>query len=282
MTLKHAYLIMAHNEFDVLKKLISTLDSSNNDIFIHFDKRVKRIPELSCNNSRLAILDNRVKSIWGDVSLADVELRLLARATREGHYDYYHIISGTHFPIKSLENIDAYYAANAGKSIMMPMETSREEIEMKIGKRHFFILHLVDKRRWLKKIYHFLWLASLRLQKGRVRDTSFVTGKASQWCSITDDAARALVDNTAKILNLYKRSFCCDEIFMRSFLEKNGFPIEFNNNLTFIDFVNTAPRNLTIDDFETLKNSTALFARKMTGAHIEIVDALTNYIRNNE
>lgn len=30
---KHAYLIMAHNEFEVLKKLIIILDDKRNDIY---------------------------------------------------------------------------------------------------------------------------------------------------------------------------------------------------------------------------------------------------------
>ena len=37
--MKHAYLILAHNEFEVLRKLISALDDPRNDIFIHFDEK---------------------------------------------------------------------------------------------------------------------------------------------------------------------------------------------------------------------------------------------------
>ena len=38
---KHAYLIMAHNNFYVLNKLILLLDDERNDIYIHIDKKVK-------------------------------------------------------------------------------------------------------------------------------------------------------------------------------------------------------------------------------------------------
>ena len=38
---KHAYLIMAHNEFHILEKLILLLDDSRNDIYIHIDSKVK-------------------------------------------------------------------------------------------------------------------------------------------------------------------------------------------------------------------------------------------------
>ena len=37
--MKHAYLILAHNNFNQLKKLINLLDDIDNDIFIHIDEK---------------------------------------------------------------------------------------------------------------------------------------------------------------------------------------------------------------------------------------------------
>ena len=38
---KHAYLIIAHNNFYILKKLIALIDDERNDIYIHIDKKTK-------------------------------------------------------------------------------------------------------------------------------------------------------------------------------------------------------------------------------------------------
>ena len=38
---KHAYLIIAHTNFDQLQKLVKMLDNDKNDIFIHVDKKAK-------------------------------------------------------------------------------------------------------------------------------------------------------------------------------------------------------------------------------------------------
>lgn len=278
--MRHAYLILAHNEFEVLNLLIQSLDSASNDIYIHIDRRVKVLPQIKTKESKVHFIDARVKSFWGDVSLAEAELNMLAAATENGQYDYYHIISGTHFPLKKLSDIDAYYADKQGNNIMMPMDTCRAEIEMKMGKTHLFIHHLVDKKKWLRKIYHFCWLCVLHLQKKKVKDVSFVTGKASQWCSLTDEAAKAMVSSRELILKNYHRSFCCDEFFVRSFLELNKFPIAFDNNLCYIDFVNTAPRNLTEEDFPMLINGPYLFARKMSSSHMGLAKSLYEYIKN--
>jgi len=37
---KHAYLIIAYHQWDLLKVLIRMLDDERNDIFIHIDKKI--------------------------------------------------------------------------------------------------------------------------------------------------------------------------------------------------------------------------------------------------
>ena len=39
LELKHAYLIMAHNEWEMLRALLEALDDSRNDIYLHIDKK---------------------------------------------------------------------------------------------------------------------------------------------------------------------------------------------------------------------------------------------------
>ena len=43
---RHAYLIMAHNEWELLNTLLSLIDDPRNDIFLHIDKKVKTMPVL--------------------------------------------------------------------------------------------------------------------------------------------------------------------------------------------------------------------------------------------
>ena len=38
---KHAYLIVAHNNFYILEKLIRLIDDTRNDIYLHIDKKTK-------------------------------------------------------------------------------------------------------------------------------------------------------------------------------------------------------------------------------------------------
>ena len=71
MTGKHAYLIMAHHRFDVLKMLLTDLDYKDNDIYLHIDKKTKNAPiedlKKCVNVSRLVFID-RIPVYWGHSS----------------------------------------------------------------------------------------------------------------------------------------------------------------------------------------------------------------------
>ena len=68
---KHAYLIMAHHRFDLLKKLIIDLDDERNDIFLHVDKKAKGFNEQELQNSighANLICVSRMNVHWGGYS----------------------------------------------------------------------------------------------------------------------------------------------------------------------------------------------------------------------
>lgn len=65
---KHAYLIMCHNNFKHLIKLLAALDNARNDIYIHVDKKAVNCPfELIENSMQRANLFwvNRQVVNWG-------------------------------------------------------------------------------------------------------------------------------------------------------------------------------------------------------------------------
>ena len=59
----HAYLIMAHNEFRLLDKLISILDNPDADIYVHIDKNLNtdKVPYLFGILSYKATIESNVR-----------------------------------------------------------------------------------------------------------------------------------------------------------------------------------------------------------------------------
>lgn len=59
--MKHAFLIIAHNEYPVLEVLLSMLDDERNDIYLHIDKRATELFQQikKCQNAESRLLFNR-------------------------------------------------------------------------------------------------------------------------------------------------------------------------------------------------------------------------------
>lgn len=67
--MKHAYCILAHNEPELLKVLVSLLDDVRNDIYIHLDKMAD-ISKYSVLTSKSSVyFIPRIKVLWGDLSI---------------------------------------------------------------------------------------------------------------------------------------------------------------------------------------------------------------------
>lgn len=127
---KHAYLIMAHNEFSLLRKLILLLDDSRNDIFIHVDKKSKEFVKSSFMNlptfSKVSFIKSD-KVTWGGYSLINCELKLLIEASNSFH-DYYHLLSGVDLPLKTQNEIHSFFELHQGEVfIFFDLEAIRQK-----------------------------------------------------------------------------------------------------------------------------------------------------------
>lgn len=260
----HAYLILAHNEFGILQHLISALDDKRNDIYVHIDAKVRELPELIVHRSGLMVIEDRIKTFWGDVSLMEAEYKLLQAAYKRGGYEYYHIISGVHFPLKSQNVIHEYFEGIGGKSVLSYMDTSEKEIHYKFGRYHFFVKSQSGK---FKKTCNLLWRLFLLAQKPfPERNVEAFTNKRSQWCSLSEEAVACLIDHKEDARRMFRRSLCCDEFFVPTVLSMNSIGWT-ESNMLFMKFRIYSPKVLEESDYDDIMNSGSLFARKFTSGN---------------
>lgn len=272
--MKHAYLILAHNNFEVLSRLVAELDDIRNDIFIHVDARVSGFPRVKTKDSGVFYLERRLKTYWGHISLLKAELELLRTALDSGEYDYLHIISGTHFPLKSQDSIDAYFSDSEYESVVQPAVVGENEAMMKFGAYHLFVRGLYNGRK-TSDLYNVLWRICLRLQCGWLhRNMDFLTEKASQWCSLTRDDAAELLRQEKNVVRRFRNTFCCDEYFITYFFNRYGIKYRKENRLLYVDFMKANPKFLTDDDYGRMMESGCLFARKIADSDIGLIDRI--------
>lgn len=267
--MRHAWLIIAHNEFNILQRLVSALDASDCTFFIHIDKKVKRMPAIHAEHGEVIFLTNRVDVRWGSVSQIQCEFALMKAATAAGYFDYYHIVSGTTLPLKSWEVINNYFIQHAGSCILTGLCKSTEKQEtLKLRRYNLFLKHYSSQNSFIKLISQWMWKVSISIQQlfGIEKNRGEVYFKASNWLSLTHKATRHLLSIENDILKKYRYSFCGDEYFVPSELSSSILKDSILNDehylLHYIERSNASTFHLS--EYDTLCKTDYLFARKFT------------------
>jgi hypothetical protein len=287
--MKHAFLIIAHNNFEILKRQLGILDHENSAFFIHIDKKACfDIKDLLVYVKYSQVVFIKPKSItWGGYSQVDCELRLLKEATK-GKFDYYHLLSGVDMPLKSIDEIYSFFQANRGKEFIHFDGQLLDEIEV----NRISLYHVFEENIGILRCINSM---AIRVQKilkiDRLRALSTMFRKGANWFSITDELAIHILDNERIIKKIYRYSLCADEIFLQTFcynskFREKLFDKDYNNNykacLRYIDWHRGKPYVFQKEDYNELIHSGFLFARKFDYSKSpEIVDMLFNLLKLN-
>lgn len=267
--MKHAFLIIAHNEFDILKYQLKLLDAPNTAFYIHIDKRAN-YNELELRNcisfSYIEFIPSR-KIKWGSYSQIDCELRLLKAAAHK-NYDYYHLISGVDMPLHTIPEMDALLIQNMGKDYV---HFDKSKVDQSIKERIQFYHIMPGRKQWQKKLNGLFVHVQRWLKVDRLKGSNIVIQKGANWFSITDRLVKDLLQNEQELKKRFRWSFCGDELFLQTYIfnTKNKeflISLDLDNNyercLREIDWTRGNPYVFRESDFERLMKSKCLFARK--------------------
>lgn len=268
---KHAYLIMAHNQENLLKILIQCLDYEENDIFIHLDKKWKDVNEKEicavAKKSKIEILERRIDVKWGTYSQIECEMLLLEKAI-SGHYQYYHLMSGMDLPLKKQKEIHDFFDAQNGTEFIH-FEAPEIDLEAyhRVSKYNLFVFK--SRNLWKKILTRISMVVQIKVD--RVKKYNLVFQKGANWFSITDGLAQYVVCNKDIIEKIFKYARCGDEMFLQTLVINS----KYKNNIVSgnfcdnyetiqycIDWDRGSPYVFRIEDYDSLIHSNMCFARK--------------------
>ena len=271
--MKHAFLIMAHGNWELLATLIEKLDHPDNDIFLHIDKKVsfpeetKKALEESAHYSKLTFA-KRIRINWGGYSQIECELRLIECAKNSASYDYYHIMSGVDFPIKPMTYIHKYFEDNKGCEFcdFEPDEwTERTAWQF----RYYHLLQeYVARKNSRKYPSYFIEYYLLKIQEKlnidrRKKQPEIVFRRAPNWVSITDAFAGFLLSKEKWIRQTFKWTKCSDEMIVATVMFNSDFEKKRKPCMRYIDWTRGTPYTFTIDEYDEIMKDEALFVRKV-------------------
>lgn len=277
--MKHAYLIIAHNQYEQLKLLVSLLDNPCNDIYIHIDRKSSEPKEsFKCKYSKVVLIpnDKRVDVRWGDISQIECELILYETAFQSNQcYSYYHLLSGVDLPIKSMSYIYSFFESHSGTNFIGFGKPNPNELELKVGKRHYFRKHFRENNIAKRLIYKILRLIAEKVGNTiypSMMDKCIEYKKGANWSCLTNDFVEYLLLQKTYILEHYKRGYCCDEIYKQTLIWNSKFKDtifnkddEFYGCMRLIDWQRGRPYTFGADedkDLRIIHQSDFLFARK--------------------
>lgn len=265
---KHAYMIIAHNNFKILEKLIKLLDDERNDIYIHIDKKVKEFNFEYliniCKKSNINFIE-RNKVYWGAYSQIQCELNLLKEATKNS-YKYYHLLSGVDLPIKSQNYIHDYFEKNKGIEFIGFQKTVWDY--NRVSKINLLTNYIKSNNIFVRKIYGLLKKITYKLMNiinfDYTKKFNYEFKKGDQWFSVTHEAAIYICSKEKLIKDMFKYSLCGDEHFVHTILYNSKFKekISYDTSLREIDWHRGSPYIYTSEDYNLLMKSQNLFARK--------------------
>lgn len=282
-----AYLIMAYNDFDLLKTQIELLDYPENDLFIHIDKKTKNFQERDFHHivkySNLYFIE-RKKVSWGGYSQIECEIHLLKEAKKKNDYDYYHLLSGVDLPIKPIAYIYNYFKQS--KDVEYISFDKLQESSGAFLDRMKYYYPFQDEFGRNSKIITKLQLYLLSVQKklkvDRLKDEDMVFRKGTNWFSITNQLAEYVLAQESYIKKLFSMGWCVDEVFLQTFAWNSKFKYKISgDSMRMFDWERGTPYVYRKNDFNELINSNKLFARKFSNdIDAEIIQQLKFYLLN--
>ena len=271
---KHAYLIMAHTQPELLKMLLKKLDDERNDIYLHIDSKAKDYPldEVAAVLQKAnCVFTERTDVKWGSYSQIHCEMVLLKEAVKCEHA-YYHLLSGMDLPIKSQNDIHTFFEKYDGLEFV---DEDLPEISEAALSRVKYNHKFYGKAGSAKDILGALSAKSQKLlgvdKTKKYGDIIFQKGR--NWFSITHGLAKLVVEKESWIQEVFGHSVCGDELFLQTVARNSEFADKICNPNTMptvpdtrhIDWERGSNNNPYIfreSDYEELMNSSALFARK--------------------
>lgn len=232
---RHAYMILAHQQWPLLKILIQLLDDNRNDIYIHIDEKVKDVPinELRQTGlkSKIYFVD-RLPIYRGSFSLFEAEMILLKAALTRGEYSFYHLLSGQDLPLRNQDFMHTFFENAEGKNfidVITPDRIKKDWYE-RIALYHPLSRYVLGKpivaipARGVRRVALFIQkiMHVNRLKKYENQGLAFCYG--SNWFSITKPFAEYIVKNESLIRKVFSKcTFAPEELIPQTLLWSSEF-----------------------------------------------------------
>lgn len=284
-----AYLIMGHRDPDQILRLIHALRDSAAFFVVHIDKRVGDQVFAPLRDYATAhpevLLARRIPCYWGGAGIAEAMIECVKTTVASGKdFDYAILLSAQDYPIKSASQIEEFLTRNKGAEFIESFQLNKPNRWTPHGGA-FQAMNRV--RYWT----FFIRSRPFHLRIPRKFPLGWEPFGGSQWWGLSRECIQYLDDFLRRnrgVVQYFKHVFIPDESLFQTVISNSRFRDRIvNDDLRHIDWERPNPkypRTLDMEDFETLRASPKLFARKFDSERsrecLERIDTELLGIRN--
>ena len=243
--MKIAILIQCHKNPKQINLLLERLNHPDIDCYLHIDKKADFTDKIIHRENVFVLPDEqRVSVEWAQISQVTATLNLLNTAVAgiRGGYDYYWLISGQDWPLRSADKIVKFFEEHNGTNFVQK----------------------IIKRGWVEFTggYNQTWKIFERKQLG----IEFYFG--SSWWALkreTIDWIMQYITTHPEYYKFYENATCPDESFFQTLVMISPYADENTDYLTYLHFQKGAnsPDILTEDNLQRARESKYLIMRKV-------------------
>lgn len=269
-----AVVILAHKDVQQVVNLASKLNEKF-EVYIHFDKKINVDSQVLEKLKNMGVkYYSEIYVNWGGWSIGEAAVRMMKHCLKNPNIEYIHLISGQDWPIKNLDDI--YQRFDGNNKIYMSYEKAKSVTKSGENliwwQKYYFNYDKVMRRTLFGKFYHrFLILFQKLLGINKIKklgiDLEIYTG--ANWVDLPRNAAEYSVkylENHPNLLKMLQTGAFSDEFWLQTILCNS--PLKeciVNKTLRHINWTKkhgSRPAILDEEDYENIKNSDAIFARK--------------------
>lgn len=275
--MKIAILIQCHKNPEQINLLLNRLNHPNIDCYIHVDKKADFIDKIIKRSNVYILPDEmRVSVEWAHFSQVVSPLNLLQMAHEKGGYDYYWLISGQDWPLRSMDEIVCFFEEHQGKNFIKYWDNinygSYKQSNLDKRVQIYFPLCLNGRKTWQRVIKRGLveltggYYHTFKIFQRKQLDLKFYFGSAF-WALTqeTVDWIEQYLKEHEEYCRFYQDSINQDESFFHTLVMLSPYANENTDNLLYQRFQKGAnsPDVLKACDLPEARKSKYLVMRKV-------------------
>lgn len=292
--MKVAYLLLVHDNPQLLKRAIEMLSCGGCDFFIHLDRKSDMSRFELIRRPNVHFVEPRLRVHWGEFSQVEATMLLLRLALGSpANYDYFIFLQGSDYPLRSGDYIRDFLEENRGSEFLSSVRMPAPG----------YPLSKINKVRYPsdKPVRRFTSRALGKLGLARRDYTKYLSGLSAfggqAWWALSRDACQYIVDFTNSnphVEKYFRNTFTSDEMFFHTILGNSHFHNRLRRSLVFVpttwsipgeqrhkirerhvSFFASQEKAFIVDEWGKVE---ALFARKFSDDDLDLIDQIDSMI----